>query len=64
MEVSDNGSWYKKARNSLLVQLKVVYNASDKEIPDRYHRYCELVTDLEKLKRWYGLCSTSSSRPS
>ena len=64
MEVSSNGHWYKLAKALLEVQLKTIYDASDKEMPDRYHRYCEMITELDKLKTWKKMCSTSSSRSS
>jgi len=60
MQVSKNGSWYKKAENLLMMQLKTINDASNEEMSDRYQKHCEIVNELEKLERWYKMCSTSS----
>lgn len=63
MGVSNNNSWYGKARSHLLEQKKIIYDASNKEMPDRYQRHCEIVNELEKLERWRESCSISSPSP-
>ena len=58
---SSNGNWYKKAKQGLLSQKKAIYDASDREMPNRYRRYCEVLTEIEKLERWHKFCLISSS---
>ena len=58
---SPNSDWYKKAKQSLLSQKEVIYEASDRQVPDRYRRYHEVMTEIEKLERWKHTCAISSS---
>jgi len=58
---NSNSDWYKKAKQNLISQKKVIYDTSDREMPNRYHRYYEVTIEIEKLERWKRACATSSS---
>lgn len=62
VEVSSAVDWYERARAVLLSKKKEINDASDRYMPDRYRRWCEVDEELERLKRWRRTCSTSSSR--
>ena len=58
---NSNSDWYHKAKQELVSQKKIICDAVDKEMPDRYRQYCQIESDLEKLENWERALVTSSS---